>query len=234
MANLAITTRWLDRLLVLGAYLTLIVALGVVAWTLRGRSASTNPLSIDVQIGLTSAFATKGSRAAPVVVIEFSDFQCPYCARFAELTEPQIQKQYVDSGRVLWVFRHLPLAAVHPVARYAALAAECGRSSGRFWEMHDLLFSLRRPLTEEAILDGTTRLLGVNRDVLKECLTRAAPAVDQDIVAAEALSITGTPSFVLGRLRHDTATVRATLAGAVSADMFRKELDRLLAEVAAR
>lgn len=76
---------------------------------------------------------------APVELIEYSDFQCPFCRRFFEETYPEIKKQYIDTGKVKFVYRHFPLD-FHPAAQKSAEAAECAREQGKFWEMHDAIF----------------------------------------------------------------------------------------------
>ena len=82
----------------------------------------------------------KGNSNAPVTIIEFSDFQCPFCSRFFQQTLPQIEKDYIDTGKVKFVYRDLPLDNLHPNARPAHIAAECADEQGKFWDYHDVLF----------------------------------------------------------------------------------------------
>lgn len=84
---------------------------------------------------------SKGPSDAKVTLVEFSDFQCPYCASFYSATEQQIMKDYVESGKVRFVYKHFPLTTIHPNAQKAAEASECAGDQGKFWEMHDLLFN---------------------------------------------------------------------------------------------
>src|SRR6185436_20936742 len=81
--------------------------------------------------------ATKGRASAPLVMLEFSDFECPFCGRYSRETYPQVQREYVDTGKVRYVFRHTPIERIHPQAMKAAEAAECAGTQGKFWEMHD-------------------------------------------------------------------------------------------------
>lgn len=91
--------------------------------------------------GLTTAQDHfKGSPLADLVIFEFSDFQCPYCRRHTEDTQPQLDEAYVRTGKIMWVFKHFPLA-IHPQAPAAAQAAMCAGQQGRFWDMHDFLFA---------------------------------------------------------------------------------------------
>ena len=81
-----------------------------------------------------------GQKNATVTVVEFSDYQCPFCARHVQQTLPLLRKEYVDTGKVKYVFRDHPLESIHPAAFKAAEAARCGGEQGKFWEMHDKLF----------------------------------------------------------------------------------------------
>jgi protein-disulfide isomerase len=82
----------------------------------------------------------QGASSAPVTIVEYSDFQCPYCARYSTETYPEIKAQYIDTGKVRYMFRHFPLS-FHSEAELAAQAAECAGEQGKFWEMHDTLFA---------------------------------------------------------------------------------------------
>src|SRR3989344_2071642 len=82
-----------------------------------------------------------GDKDAKVTIIEFSDFQCPFCSRFREQTFDQLKKEYIDTGKVKFVYRDFPLESIHPNALKAAEASECADDQGKFWEYHDILFS---------------------------------------------------------------------------------------------
>ena len=82
----------------------------------------------------------KGNPNAPVTVVEFSDFQCPFCSRFFQQTLPLIEENYIDTGKIKFVYKDLPLDNLHPNARAAHIAAECADEQGKFWEYHDVLF----------------------------------------------------------------------------------------------
>ena len=106
-----------------------------------GRRGSPPPPPLPrTPVSLTGS-QSRGSQAARIGILEFSDFQCPFCATFATTEMPDIVRDYVDSGKVLLSFHHLPLTALHPRAEAAAVAAECAGAQGKFWEMHDKLFA---------------------------------------------------------------------------------------------
>ena len=146
----------------------------------------------------SAGYPGKGAREAPVTIVEFSDFQCPYCAKMAPVVD-QFLAAYGDQVR--FVYRHLPLN-IHPQANKAAEASLCAHEQDRFWEMHDAMFADQRALAI-ADLKNTARSLGMDGAKFDECLDsgRHAEAVAADAEAARKLGITGTPAFfVNGRL----------------------------------
>ena len=167
-----------------------------------------------------------GAVTAPVVMIEFSDFQCPFCGKATKETLPELRAAYVDTGRVQLAFRHLPLP-IHPRARPAAEVAACAATQGRFWPMHDLLFADAGKL-EEADLRADAVEAGVTLD--EACVTGAGAArVTEDLALAKALKLTGTPVFLIGRRLPDgRVKVLHVLPGARPSADFRGVLDELL------
>jgi protein-disulfide isomerase len=133
------------------ATLAVIVAAASIVWSTwkplpqPGRSISipSQPIPIDKSPSL-------GVRTAPIVMIEYSDFECPYCRRFARETLPALTKEYIQLERLLLVFKHLPIDRIHKLATKAAEAAECSAHQGRFWEAHDRFFRIRGPSTKRA------------------------------------------------------------------------------------
>jgi protein-disulfide isomerase len=141
----------------------------------------------------------QGPASAPVTIVEYSDFQCPYCSRAAAALR-QVRQHYGD--RVRLVFRNFPLTQIHPNAQKAAEAASCASEQGRFWEMHDRLFEKQEQLAP-ADLKRYASDLGLNAAAFARCLDsgKAAKRVQQDVAAAEQLGVRGTPGiFVNGRV----------------------------------
>lgn len=184
------------------------------------------PISLD---GAT----LKGDRHAKVAVIEFSDFQCPFCGRFARDILPALEEKYVRPGKVLVAFRHLPLP-IHTMAQKAGEAAECAGQQGRFWDMHDKLFLDPRQLGDENLREQAAAL-GLNTKQFDVCLAgETAAKVRTDAESGRLLAITGTPAFLVGTVQTDgRVKVTERLSGAQPVTVFESVIDRVLASVPA-
>jgi protein-disulfide isomerase len=162
-----------------------------------------------------------GMPHAKATVVEFSDFECPFCRRYTLETFPQVKNAFVDSGLISYAFIHLPLS-IHPHAMLAATAAECARHQDRFWEMHDGLF---RAAQLEQLTAGSVRqvatVTGLRMDVFDACLPSAAEHVRSDVQEALRLELQSTPAFVIGVPAKDgeIAIVRR-IRGAQPFDVF--------------
>jgi protein-disulfide isomerase len=144
-------------------------------------------------VDIPSHTATKGKKGAKVRVVEFADFECPYCSRAAD-TVRQLQEKYGD--RVEFAYRHFPLRTIHPEAQGAAEAAQCAARQGKFWEMHDKLYAAQDRL-DAASLKQHAAALGLDPIKLDQCLTSGAGnrEVEEDLKKGEALGVEGTPTF---------------------------------------
>lgn len=175
----------------------------------------------------------KGEPTAKLTLIEFSDYQCPFCARYVRDTYPQIEKEYVETGKLRYVFLDLPLESIHKLAFKAAEAANCAGEQGKYWEMHDRLFE-----NQKALEPWTAHAEAVGLDVadFETCLAsgKQAEEIRRDMAEARKAGITGTPGFFLAYTDPKTSTVRtvASLKGAQPFAAFKAEIDRLLAEPA--
>jgi len=148
----------------------------------------------------------KGNPDAPVTVVEFSDFQCPFCLRFFEQTLPLIEENYIDTGKIKFVYKDLPLDSLHPNARSAHIAAECADEEGKFWEYHDVLFQKQAEWQRLASSDLDITLsqfavdLGMQAASFESCMESQdiADEVNQDTLEAARYGTTGTPTFFIG------------------------------------
>ncbi|GIV98595.1 MAG: DSBA oxidoreductase [Herpetosiphonaceae bacterium] len=168
-------------------------------------------LPLHAPVGQTpDGFFYKGDPNAPVKVIEYADFQCPACAQVFRLLEPIIQQQYVETGKVQFIFHDFPLP-MHKHALSAAAAARCAGDQGKFWPMHDLLLSRQQQWQDDD--DPTPRFrqyaaeIGVEQPMFDQCLAQGAhiPALQAAADESFQRGITGTPTFVVNG-RQVTAT----------------------------
>lgn len=155
---------------------------------------------------------TIGSDSAPVELMEFSDFECPWCARYAVLQMPDIKQRLIPDGRLRVRFVHYPLNG-HQKSPFAHLAAACGHEQGRFWEMHDLIFENQeewyRAENPDRFLTGYAERAGLDMDRYRSCVSerRMWNQVLADKALGDSLGISGTPTFyVNGRPIEGTAS----------------------------
>ena len=174
---------------------------------------------------------TLGAANAPVTLIEFTDYQCPFCKRFHDRTWPEIRKNYVDTGKVRFVVRDLPLT-FHEQAMPAAIAARCAGEQGKYWPARDLLFG-----SQEALAAATVRKallgIGVEPSAFDACARRPnwQQLIQVDVAEAERIGVTGTPGFVVAR-RSGGQLEGALVLGAQPYAVFASRIDALLAEPA--
>lgn len=174
----------------------------------------------------------KGRADAPLTLVEYSDFQCPFCARHFNQTLPQIAKEYIDTGKLKYVFRHFPLETIHPLAFKASEASECANDQKQFWPMHDRLFANPTQLAAPN-LPAHAAALGLNAPAFEQCLASArhAAKIRKDLAEGQGLGVTGTPGFLLGRTLPGGQEVKVEIftAGAKAYVGFKQDFDRLLA-----
>lgn len=157
------------------------------------KNAQISVLMQPPRVNVAATGPAKGPENAPVTLIEFSDYQCPFCKR----VEPTVEALLAKYGAsIRFVYRHMPLDGLHPRARAAAIAAVCAENQGKFWEYHDLLFANQQALAD-ADLEKYATQLGLDAATFKTC--RADPAsearVNVDATAAREAGLTGTPAF---------------------------------------
>jgi protein-disulfide isomerase len=148
----------------------------------------------------------QGSKDAPLTIVEFADFQCPFCERFFSDTLSQIQHDYIDTGKVKLVYRDFPLQSIHPNAFAASLAAQCANEQGKFWEYHDLLFSDQQTWAPLNSVNATNTFkqyaldLKLDSPSFDSCLDSAKyqDVIKQNQQEGISYHVTGTPTFFIG------------------------------------
>lgn len=184
-------------------------------------AVATAPLTLPAQDSLLAA-RTKGRATAPVTVYEMSDFQCPYCRRFAVETFPAIEKEFIATGKIRWIFINFPLTSLHPNAMAAAEFATCAAKQGRFWPTHDLLYAKQEiwaPLKDAGqffVAQATS--LGLKREPLLACLQDVGTRkmVEADAAGSVRAGATSTPTFYIEG---------GIMSGAQPLEVFRPILD---------
>jgi protein-disulfide isomerase len=193
----------------------LLAATVVLSWSLGqlDKPAGANPpVSVDDD-------PAWGPVDAPVTIVEFSDYQCPYCKQFYDQTLPQIKEAY--EGQLRFVYRDFPLVAIHPHAQKAAEASECADDQGRFWDYHDLLWANQQAL-DVASLKAYAAQLGLDTATFGDCLDsgKNAQEVQKDYSEGVSYGVPGTPTFFINDLE---------LLGAQPFSSFQTIIDGLLA-----
>lgn len=170
-----------------------------------------------------------GNKDAKVTIIEFSDFQCPFCKTLFDESLAQIKKDYVDTGKAKFAYRHYPLTSIHPNAQITAEASECANEQGKFWEYHDQLFTYQadwETLTGEELntkLSEYATSVGIDGAALLSCVTsnKYADRVAEDLTAGNEIGVDGTPATFINGIR---------ISGAVPYEEFKAEIEKALEE----
>ena len=193
----------------------------------KSTDSSISPLSFSSLI--TKDTPLKGDPLAPITLIEFGDFQCPNCGRFARETGPQIEASYVESGQVSMAFKHFTV--VGPDSKIAAMASQCANEQGMFWEFHDTLYNNQgHENSGWAKKDNLKKIasdIGLDKQSFDSCLdsNKYQSLVDNDLNLAKQIEFTGTPSFLV--LKNDGSKPQA-LTGAYPYATFQKIFDESL------
>ncbi len=169
-----------------------------------------------------------GAADAPVVLVEFTDYECTFCKRAHDDVLAALQKKFVDTGKLRFVSRNMPLA-MHPHAEPAASAAMCAHAQKQFWPMHDKLFGMSPNLTEAGFQSAAAELK-LDMKAFDACMLAKtfSSQISRDMKDAMAVGITGTPSFVLGR-SQDGMVTGMLMVGAKSLPQFEAEIEKLSA-----
>lgn len=179
---------------------------------------------------------TKGNAAAKVTLVEVSDYHCPFCRRQNLQTMPQVMADYVNTGKIKYVFVDYPIAQLHPDAFKSHEAAACAGDQGKYWQMHDLLFT-NAPARDASQLTATAGMLGVDTKKFEACLNGGnggthAPAIRESIVRMQQLGVGGTPLVLIGLTPAPGSPMKvvSSVYGAQPYPAFKSALDTVLAQ----
>ncbi|MAG47708.1 hypothetical protein CL617_03810 [archaeon] len=163
-----------------------------------------------------------GDEDAEIAIIEFSDFECPFCGRAYANALPQLKEEYINSGKVKFVYKHFPLD-FHPLAMPAALASECANEQGKFWDYHDIIFENQGSLSEGNLRQWASDV-GLDVGQFTDCYDsqKYLDEVNQDFQDGNNAGVSGTPGFIIGKLDGDTISYDANVCdpqGTVCGDL---------------
>jgi protein-disulfide isomerase len=177
------------------------------------------PVSDKVQMSVAAGWYSLGREDAPVTVVEFADYQCPFCRKFQSETFVELKKNYIDTGKVRFVSRDLPLD-FHPNASGAAVAARCAGEQHKYWEMHDRMLNNDADLNSASLLRFGQQI-NLDMTAFGACLNEKKYTADiqKDVADAGTMGIGGTPSFVVGKTAKDQIK-GVRIAGAVPYAVF--------------
>ena len=173
-----------------------------------------------------------GDPNAPITIIEFSDFECPFCARFHVQTLPSLLDEYIDQGKVKIVFRDFPIQSIHPNAVPAAVAANCANDQGNFRGMHDIIFENQNEWSNLETTDALMTFsqyaaeIQINQEMFDSCLTsgKHIQEIQKDLEDGREYGVSGTPGFFVG---NDQVGF-VELKGAQPFESFKKVIDAQL------
>ena len=191
------------------------------------QQARALPASLDL-----SGAPFKGSATSNVALVEFSDYECPYCIRHFTQVMPQIQQTYIDTNKIRYMFRDFPIDELHPQSIRAHVAAHCAIEQGKFWDLHNRLFTKPGTHTPEE-LAARAKEAGMNVPAFSACESadKYSAAIRQSTAFAISMGASGTPFFVVGKF--DTKTNQLTqlksIPGAYPFTQFQQLIDATLA-----
>ena len=170
----------------------------------------------------------QGNKQAKVAIIEYTDFQCPFCSRNFRQTYPKLVDKYVKTGKASYVAKDFPLS-FHSNAKGAAIAARCAGKQGKYWEMHDALFANQRQLGD-ALFHQEADTLNLDVKKYEHCLKDPTmeKVIARDLKEGESYGVTGTPAFLIGLVQNGIVTNITRVTGAQPYESFERIIDKLL------
>ena len=195
------------------------------------KQLPTNQPSIPLEISADND-PVIGDPDAPITIIEFSDFQCPFCARFHIQTLPTIMEEYIEKGSVKLVFRDFPIQSIHPNAVPASVAAECANEQGEFKQMHDILFEKQNEWSNLEtvyaieLFNQYSEQINLEQEQFSSCLSTAkyVKEIQNDLDDGRTYGVTGTPGFFIGNQQIGFVELK----GAQPFESFKNVIDRQL------
>lgn len=169
-----------------------------------------------------------GAQKPKVVVVEFSDFECPFCGQYARSTFQEVWREFVETKKIGYAFRNKPLQQIHPRATAAAAAAVCADRSDSFWKLRTLMFANQSAL-EQSDLVAYAKGIGIEEPAFQECLSGGESLLAHDRQQAQDLGVASTPTFIVATAAlNGQYSAAYRIVGAQSADTFRRVINEVL------
>lgn len=196
---------------------------------LAERGIGLTPQPQDLLLGVTQEHF-KGDPDAVFTLVEFTDYQCPFCRRHVQQTFPDLQKEYIDTGKIKYVVRDFPLQSLHREAFQAAVAADCAGEQGHYWEMHDRLLTMEAPF--DSNWGEHAHVIGLDVSQFQECFKseQAGEGVRRDLEEGRKVGVRGTPTFFLGIKDKNNQGIKVlkVMRGAQSYAKMKHSIDEFL------
>lgn len=172
-----------------------------------------------------------GDEKSQVVLLEFTDLHCPFCAKYHKEIWPKIKAQYIDTGKVLFVGKEYPLAKLHPRAAYAAVTLRCAANQGKYVEAKNFLFEKGQKLAKTDLAE-IVESYSLDKTSFDSCLKDSSihAKISDSLLDAKKLGLASTPTFIIGKRQGDMLTDYEIVSGAGSVNNFKKIFDKLLAQ----
>jgi protein-disulfide isomerase len=185
------------------------------------------PQKVKVSVKVEPGWQVMGREDAPITIMEFSDYQCPFCRKYRGQTFADLKKNYIDTGKVRYISRDFPLE-FHANAKGAALAARCAGDQNKFWDLRDLMLGTSADLSPESITKYGEQLK-LDNTAFQACINgkKYSADVQKDIAAGGTVGVTATPSFVIGKTAKDKID-GLRLTGALPYSYFDSTIQELL------
>jgi len=169
-----------------------------------------------------------GKETAKYAIVEFTDYQCPFCLKHSKKTFPLIKQQYIDTGRIKYFIKDFPLD-FHSQAKNASISSLCAGQQGHFWEMHELIFDNNRKLTKELFVQFASQIK-LDISSFEKCLnsSEAKKIVDNNISEGELIGVRGTPAFFVGKIKDNKLVDISALYGAQSFSSFSRVINAVM------
>jgi protein-disulfide isomerase len=195
---------------------------------LRGAAEARRPQSVIADVKVAGR-PSLGRQDAPVTLVEFTDYQCPFCKRHFSTVYPSLKKDYIDTGKLRYVLRDFPIAGLHPQAKKGHEAAHCAGEQNKYWEMHHNLFENSKDFSLPA-LKRYAQQIGLNEDQFNGCLEsgKYAQEVDKEIAEGSEAGVRGTPSFFIGPSGPGEKFTATIVTGAQPFARFKQVIEEAL------